>query len=164
MNDIFLFILLLLFPYLIILYWYKISKGESLASFENRRMRFLTSLKYFLNTILFVVFWIIMFLPVAKFSFDTDSTSTAVVGGIVALIISCVLVKRINKSNLWSRLFYLQEVSSDESRSSNTSEQKNQVESTSIGIADELAKLNRLKQEGVLTEEEFESQKKKLLS
>jgi hypothetical protein len=33
-----------------------------------------------------------------------------------------------------------------------------------LGVADELAKLNKLKKEGVLTDEEFESQKNKLLS
>ena len=70
-----------------------------------------------------------MFLPVAKFYFDTGSTSTAIVslGGIAALIISFALVKRINKSNLWSRLFSLQEVSNEEAVTSNTGSQNNQV-------------------------------------
>jgi hypothetical protein len=46
-----------------------------------------------------------MFLPVMKYSIDMGATSAAAIGGIVAIIISYRLVKRINKSKLWSRLF-----------------------------------------------------------
>ena len=67
-------------------------------------------LRYLLNTILFVVLWCVMFLPVMKFSIDTGGTSIAAIGGIVAIIISYSLVKRINKSNLWASLFDKTEV------------------------------------------------------
>ena len=62
-------------------------------------------LRYLLNTILFVVIWCIMFLPLMKFSIDTGVTSIAAIGGIIAIIISYSLVKKINASNLWSRIF-----------------------------------------------------------
>ena len=62
-------------------------------------------LRYLVNTILFVVIWCIMFLPVMKLSIDTGGTSIAAIGGIIAIFISYALVKRINKSNLWASLF-----------------------------------------------------------
>ena len=62
-------------------------------------------IKYIVNTILFVVLWSVIFLPVMKYSIDIGATSIASIGGIVAIIISYKLVKRINKSNLWSSLF-----------------------------------------------------------
>ena len=62
-------------------------------------------LRYLVNTILFVVLWCLMFLPVMKYSIDMGATSLASIGGIVAIIFSYKLVKRINKSNLWSSLF-----------------------------------------------------------
>ena len=62
-------------------------------------------LRYLLNTILFVVLWCVMFLPVMKYSIDMGATSIAAIGGIVAIIISYRLVKKINASNLWSNLF-----------------------------------------------------------
>ena len=62
-------------------------------------------LRYLVNTILFVVLWCLMFLPVMKYSIDMGATSLASIGGIVAIIISYRVVKRINKSNLWASLF-----------------------------------------------------------
>ena len=62
-------------------------------------------LRYLVSTILFVVLWCLMFLPVMKYSIDMGATSAAAIGGIVAIIISYRLVTRINKSNLWSSLF-----------------------------------------------------------
>ena len=62
-------------------------------------------LRYLVNTILFVVLWCLMFLPVMKYSIDTGVTSIAAIGGIIAIIISYSLVKKINASNLWSRIF-----------------------------------------------------------
>ena len=46
-----------------------------------------------------------MFLPVMKYSIDIGATSIASIGGIVAIIISYRLVKKINKYKLWSGLF-----------------------------------------------------------
>ena len=46
-----------------------------------------------------------MFLPVMKYSIDIGATSIASIGGIVAIIISYRLGKRINKYKLWSGLF-----------------------------------------------------------
>ena len=62
-------------------------------------------LRYLINTILFVVLWCLMFLTVMKLSIDTGGTSIAAIGGIIAIFISYALVKRINKSNLWAKLF-----------------------------------------------------------
>ena len=62
-------------------------------------------IKYIVNTILFVVLWSVMFLPVMKYSIDIGATSIASIGGIVAIIISYRLVKKINKYKLWSGLF-----------------------------------------------------------
>ena len=71
-------------------------------------------LRYLVNTILFVVLWCLMVLPVMKYSIDMGATSLASIGGIVAIIISYSLVKKINKSNLWARLFDETEVVSDD--------------------------------------------------
>ena len=62
-------------------------------------------LRYLVNTILFVVLWCLMFLPVMKYSIDTGVTSIAAIGGIIAIIISYSLVKKINASNLWKDVF-----------------------------------------------------------
>ena len=62
-------------------------------------------LRYLVNTILFIVLWGIMFLAPMKYSIDMGATSIAAIGGIVAIILSYKLVKRINKSSLWSSLF-----------------------------------------------------------
>jgi hypothetical protein len=62
-------------------------------------------LRYLLNTILFIVLWGIMFLAPMKYSIDMGATSIAAIGGIIAIIISYRVVKRINKSNLWASLF-----------------------------------------------------------
>ena len=96
MKTIFLLVLLIL----IVIFIYKsfISKNTS-----SRMMKKI--LRYLTNTILFIVIWCIMFLPVMKLSIDTGGTSIAAIGGIIAIFISYALVKRINKSNLWSRLF-----------------------------------------------------------
>jgi len=65
-------------------------------------------LRYLVNTILFIVIWLVIFLPVAYYSFENirlGPSGLIAIGGIVAIIISYKLVKRINKSNLWASLF-----------------------------------------------------------
>ena len=62
-------------------------------------------LRYLANTILFVVIWCLIFLPVMKYSIDMGATSIASIGGIIAIIISYWLVEKINKSKLWESLF-----------------------------------------------------------
>jgi len=56
-------------------------------------------IRYLVNTILFVVLWCLMFLPVMKYSIDMGAT-LASIGGIVAIIISYRVVKGINKSKM----------------------------------------------------------------
>ena len=61
-----------------------------------------------MNTILFVVIWCIpafLFVGISLSVSGTRPSAIAGVGGIVAIIISYRLVKRINKSNLWASLF-----------------------------------------------------------
>ena len=53
-------------------------------------------IRYLVSTILFVVLWCLMFLPVMKYSIDMGAT-LASIGGIVAIIISYRVVKGINK-------------------------------------------------------------------
>lgn len=65
-------------------------------------------LRYILNTILFFVIWCIqafIFTGISLSVSGTRPSAIPAVGGIVAIIISYRLVKRINKSNLWSNLF-----------------------------------------------------------
>ncbi|MDC1024920.1 hypothetical protein OAR04_03230 [Flavobacteriales bacterium] len=65
-------------------------------------------LRYLVNTILFVVIWCIpafLFVGISLSVSGTRPSAIAGVGGIVAIIISYRLVKRINKSNLWASLF-----------------------------------------------------------
>ena len=73
-------------------------------------------LRYLLNTILFIVLWGIQATIVIGFSFaevGARPSAPIAIGGIVAIIISYRLVKRINKSNLWSRLFDEVETAND---------------------------------------------------
>ncbi len=70
-------------------------------------------LRYLVNTILYVLLWCIMFLPVMKYSMDSGSVSAPAIGGIVALIIAYIVIKRVNKSNLWLRLFDETEVKNE---------------------------------------------------
>jgi TRAP-type C4-dicarboxylate transport system permease large subunit len=88
---------------LLILIGYFIYKSFLSKNIRNRKMKKL--LRYLVNIILFIVLWGIMFLAPMKYSIDMGATSIAAIGGIVAIIISYKLVKRINKSNLWSSLF-----------------------------------------------------------
>ena len=65
-------------------------------------------LRYLLNTILFIVIWCIpafLFLGYSVSVNGTRPSGIAAIGGIIAIIISYKVVKRINKSNLWARLF-----------------------------------------------------------
>ena len=65
-------------------------------------------LRYLVNTILFVAIWCIpafIFVGISLSVSGTRPSAIAGVGGIVAIIISYKLVKRINKSNLWASLF-----------------------------------------------------------
>ena len=64
--------------------------------------------RYFINIILFIILWIIIYLPVMKYSIDTVGARPSGIiafGGITALIISYFIVKRINKSKLWEKIF-----------------------------------------------------------
>ena len=122
-------------------------------------------LRYLVNTILFVVLWCLMFLPVMKYSIDMGATSIAAIGGIVAIIISYSLVKKINKSNLWSRLFDKNEAINDvaEDKADIIEENQNKKANNISELADDITKLGELKEKGLLTDEEFNEQKKKLL-
>jgi len=65
-------------------------------------------LRYLVNTILFVVLWGIQLFIVIGYSVaevGVRPSGSIAIGGIVALIISFAIVKRINKSKLWARLF-----------------------------------------------------------
>ena len=136
-------------------------------------------LRYLVNIILFVVLWCLMFLPVMKYSIDMGATSAAAIGGIVAIIISYRLVTRINKSNLWASLFDDEEIvekqvkgpyydpdfdMSLDKKTITKSESTPSKKVNSISeLSDNLTKLGELKEKGLLTEEEFNEQKKKLL-
>ena len=74
-------------------------------------------LRFLVNTILFIIIWCIPAFIFVGISFTVSGTrpsAIAGVGGIVAIIISYRLVKRINKSKLWSRLFDETEVVNDD--------------------------------------------------
>ena len=65
-------------------------------------------LRFLVNTILFVVIWCIpafIFVGISLSVSGTRPSAIAGVGGIVAIIISYRLVKRINKSQLWANTF-----------------------------------------------------------
>ena len=67
-------------------------------------------LRYLVSTILFLVLWVVMFLPLMKYSIDTVGVRPSgiiAVGGLITLIISFLIVKRLNKSNLWKVMFGL---------------------------------------------------------
>ena len=123
-------------------------------------------LRYLVNTILFVVIWCLIFLPVMKYSIDMGATSIASIGGIIAIIISYSLVKRIDKSNLWSKLFDETEVINEvveEKKNETQKEIKKYKKSKLSNLANNLTKLGELKERGLLTEEEFNEQKRKIL-
>ena len=123
-------------------------------------------LRYLVNTIIFIVLWGLMFLPVMKYSIDMGSTSLSAIGGIVAIIFSYKLVKRINKSNLWASLFDETEVDNkvvEEKKNETKKEIKKYKKSKLSNLANNLTKLGELKERGLLTEEEFNEQKRKIL-
>tara|TARA_B110000008_G_C16601805_1_gene416759 strand:- start:281 stop:511 length:231 start_codon:yes stop_codon:yes gene_type:complete len=65
-------------------------------------------LRYLVNTILFFVLWGIQLFLVIGYSVvevGVRPSGSIAIGGIVALIISFAIVKRINKSNLWASIF-----------------------------------------------------------
>jgi len=125
-------------------------------------------LRYLVNTILFIVIW---FIPATLFigwSFSVNGTRPSgliAIGGIVAIIISYKLVKKINKSNLWSRLFDKNEAINDvaEDKADIIEENQNKKANNISELADDITKLGELKEKGLLTDEEFNEQKKKLL-
>ena len=122
-------------------------------------------LRYLVNTIIFIVLWGVLFLPVMKYSIDMGATSIAAIGGIISIIISYKLVKRINKSNLWSRLFDENVAINDitEDKADIIEENQKKKENNISELAGNLTKLNELKEKGILSEEEFNEQKRKLL-
>ena len=202
-------------------------------------------LRYLVNTILFVVIWCIPAFLFVGYSVSVNGTrpsGIAAIGGIIAIIISYKLVKRINKSQFWLNVFDMSDaenkVNTSDSDSNNDlnfkdnrlilaiigasvifllsiflfiygliegeyglsffflipllvlffwiregyfkkdktikSSNKEVKEETQVEIkedkptnidalADNLTKLGELKEKGLLTEDEFEEQKKKLL-
>ena len=65
-------------------------------------------LRYLVNTILFVVIFsipTIFIVGYAVFQYGTKPNALSAFGPILGLLIAYILVKRINKSNLWSSLF-----------------------------------------------------------
>tara|TARA_B100001142_G_scaffold201317_1_gene199887 strand:+ start:653 stop:1045 length:393 start_codon:yes stop_codon:yes gene_type:complete len=126
-------------------------------------------LRYFVNTILFIVIWCIPATLFVGWSFSINGTRPSgliAIGGIVAIIISYRLVKRINKSKLWSRLFDETEVDNkvvEEKKNETKKEIKKYKKSKLSNLANNLTKLGELKERGLLTEEEFNEQKRKIL-
>ena len=96
-------IILLVLLILIVTFIYKTFKSKNTSI---RMMKQL--LRYLVNTILFIVLWGIQLFIVIGYSVaevGVRPSGSIAIGGIVALIISFAIVKRINKSNLWSSLF-----------------------------------------------------------
>tara|TARA_B110000305_G_scaffold222207_1_gene265655 strand:+ start:1453 stop:1872 length:420 start_codon:yes stop_codon:yes gene_type:complete len=136
-------------------------------------------LRFLGNTILFVVFFWLQLFIVIGYSIAEVSirpSGSIAVGGVIALLISYALVKKINKSNLWSRLFDETEVINDvveekieknKKRFSKENEPKKEIKknkkSKMSNLANDLINLGELKEKGLLTEEEFNEQKRKLL-
>ena len=70
---------------------------------KNRKL-----LRYLVNTILFIVIWSIPATLFIGWSFSVNGTRPSgliAIGGIVSIIISYKLVKRINKSQFWLNVF-----------------------------------------------------------
>jgi hypothetical protein len=149
--------------------------------FTNKRIKNYTLIRYLANTILFVVIWCIPAFLFVGYSLSVNGTrpsGIAGAGGIIAIFISYALVKRINKSNLWASLFNETEIVEKKKPYYNADldmsllSKKKPVKSDSnpykkenniSDLADNLTKLGELKEKGLLTEEEFNEQKKKLL-
>ena len=84
-------------------------------------------LRYLVNTILFVVIWCIPAFLFVGYSLSVNGTrpsGIAGAGGIIAIIISYRLVKKINASNLWASLFDETETLEKEEKTSNIVEEK----------------------------------------
>ena len=74
-------------------------------------------LRYLVNTILFVVIFsipTIFIMGYAVSQYGTRPNALSAFGPILGLLIAYILVKRINKSKLWSRLFDEVETANDE--------------------------------------------------
>ena len=94
-----------------------------------------TLLRYLVNTILFVVIWCIPAFLFVGYSVSVNGTrpsGIAAIGGIIAIIISYRVVKRINKSNLWASLFDETEEVEKEVKASDVVEKKVEVKEEKI--------------------------------
>ena len=92
-----------------------------------------------INILLFILFYCIQMFPIVAYSGAYGTIAPTALGSIICLFSSYFIVKLIRKPK------------------------KQNLTSGIINIADELMKLNELKDKGILTEEEFTEQKKKLL-
>jgi hypothetical protein len=104
--------------------------------FKNKKVR------YLINTLLFILFYLGQLIPIAIYSntyIRQGPTGLVAMASIICLFTSYFIVKLIIRPK------------------------KQNLTSGTINIADELMKLNELKEKGILTEEEFTEQKKKLL-
>ena len=156
-------IILLVLLILIVTFIYKSFKSKNTSSRMMKKL-----LRYLVNTILFIVIWCIPAFIFVGISFSVSGTrpsAIAGVGGIVAIIISYRLVKRINKSKLWSSLFDETETVNDVAldKADIIEENQNKKANNISELSDDITKLGELKEKGLLTEEEFNEQKKKLL-
>ena len=121
-------------------------------------------LRYLVNTILFVIFfWLQLFIVIGYSIAEVGvrPSGPIAVGGIIALLISYALVKKINKSNLWSSLFDENQIV--EKKNETKKDIKKYKKSKLSNLANDLTKLGELKEKGLLTEEEFLEQKRNIL-
>ncbi|MDC3071055.1 SHOCT domain-containing protein [Bacteroidota bacterium] len=112
------------------------------------------------NAILFLVIWLTKVTPFQIYALVYSrgpSSSIAIFGTISTIFTTIFVVRAINKTEFWRNLF---NVSSSED--TNQSRQYS-ANNSNTSVYDELIKLNELKEKGILTEEEFNEQKKKLL-
>ena len=104
--------------------------------FKNKKVR------YLINTLLFILFYCVQIVPIIAYSWTyirQGPSGLVAMASIICLFTSYFIVKLIRRPK------------------------KQNLTSGTINIADELMKLNELKEKGILTEEEFTEQKKKLL-
>ena len=84
-------------------------------------------LRYLVNTILFIVIFsipTIFIIGYAVSQYGTRPNALSAFGPILGLLITYILVKRINKSNLWSRLFDKEDTLEEEVKKSVIDERK----------------------------------------
>tara|TARA_B100001758_G_C17941521_1_gene368622 strand:+ start:52 stop:447 length:396 start_codon:yes stop_codon:yes gene_type:complete len=127
------------------------------------------SLRLLANTFLFIALYLIIYSLFIEFYYlwfwtgGPRPTNLVLVGNLFSLIISFPLVWVINKSKLWLKLFKKNTAINNVKTEVDITDKNKKMKENSFSSADEITKLHELKEKGILSEEEFQREKTKII-